>query len=59
VIATRFDGPGRRADGGSQGYRRRTATPSSQRPAEGRNVPSRDLRPRELGIEAPEFEPSR
>jgi cell division protein FtsZ len=59
VIATRFDGPGRRADGGSRGYSRRTATPSSQRPANRRNASSPGVRPRELGIEAPEFEPSR
>jgi cell division protein FtsZ len=59
VIATRFDGPGRRADGGSRGSQRRTTAPSSQRPAERSSAPSQDLRPGELGIEAPEFDLSR
>jgi cell division protein FtsZ len=61
VIATRFDSRGRRADG-SRGELRRA--PRTQRPRPD-TKPERqvgtpgDLRPRDLGIEAPEFEPSR
>jgi cell division protein FtsZ len=62
VIATRFDGRGRRSDGSSQGITRRTTRPSTQRPA-GRKelpeLPKPDVGPSDLGIEAPEFEPSR
>ena len=59
VIATRFDAHGRRADGTTTGQHRTVARPSSRRPAEGRaGVPGYDARPRDLGIEAPEFLPS-
>jgi hypothetical protein len=71
VIATRFDSRGRRADGsrnelrradGSRGELRRA--PRAQRPRP-ESKPERqvgtpgDVRPRDLDIEAPEFEPSR
>jgi cell division protein FtsZ len=59
VIATRFDGRGRRADGGSQGTSRRSVAPSSQRAADDTKLPSPDVRPNDLGIEAPEFDLSR
>jgi cell division protein FtsZ len=59
VIATRFDGRGRRADGGSQGTSRRSVAPSSQRSADDTKLPSPDVRPNDLGIEAPEFDLSR
>ena len=62
VIATRFDGRGRRADGGG-GERRRTpgtATTSTRRPADRRagTAKSFDSRPRDLNVEVPEFLPS-
>lgn len=61
VIATRFDGRGRRADGTSVGYRRRTARPSAQRPSGELEAPIKPgkPRPRDLGIDVPEFLPNR
>jgi cell division protein FtsZ len=59
VIATRFDGRGRRADGGSAGLTRRSAAPSNQRSSESSRLPRPEARPTELGIEAPEFDLSR
>jgi cell division protein FtsZ len=58
VIATRFDAHGRRADGTTTGQHRTVARPSSRRPAERAGVPGYGARPRDLGIEAPEFLPS-
>jgi cell division protein FtsZ len=62
VIATRFDGRGRRADGSSRGTRRRAegtrAAPPSRRQRQV-DLPGGETRPRDLGVEAPEFEPSR
>ena len=62
VIATRFDSRGRRADGSSP----RGAAPPGEaprdaartRPAPARQARQGETRPRDLGIEAPEFEPS-
>jgi cell division protein FtsZ len=65
VVATRFDGRGRRADGSSRSSRselRRPAQSRTTRPERRERqivTPGGDLRPRDLGIEAPEFEPSR
>ena len=63
VIATRFDGHGRRADAS---IRRHRGPRERERPAERRAIPrerpvatSGEVRPRDLGIEAPEYEPSR
>jgi cell division protein FtsZ len=61
VIATRFDSRGRRADGSSRGELRQPrsrASRSSSRPEREVGSPG-ETRPRDLGIEAPEFEPSR
>jgi cell division protein FtsZ len=61
VIATRFDSRGRRADGSARGeLRRPRSKPSraSSRPEREVSTPG-ETRPRDLGIEAPEFEPSR
>ncbi|HSJ17561.1 MAG TPA: cell division protein FtsZ [Solirubrobacterales bacterium] len=61
VIATRFDSRGRRADGSSRReLRQARAKPSrsSSRPEREVSTPG-EARPRDLGIEAPEFEPSR
>jgi cell division protein FtsZ len=62
VIATRFDRRGRRADSGSRGEprrptrsRRESGSAQRQRPIP---APGGEIRPRDLGIEAPEFEPS-
>ena len=62
VIATRFDRRGRRADSGSRGEPRRptrsqreSGSAQRQRPIP---APGGEIRPRDLGIEAPEFEPS-
>jgi cell division protein FtsZ len=58
VIATRFDGRGRRADGGSRGSERAGASGRElpgDRPRRGRG----EVRPGDLGIEAPEFDVSR
>ncbi len=59
VIATRFDSRGRRADGTTTGEHRTVARPSARRSSNGHlSVPSSyDARPRELGIDAPEFVP--
>jgi cell division protein FtsZ len=61
VIATRFDGHGRRLDGTSQGFRRDVVRPSARKsrdrePGAGSRNP--DGRPRDLGIDVPEFIPS-
>ncbi len=58
VIATRFDGRGRRADGGGHEVRRRTTRPAPDR-AHRKELPKPDARPSDLALEAPEFEPSR
>jgi cell division protein FtsZ len=62
VIATRFDGRGRRADGSSTGIQRSTARPSARRAAEessaARRVPGYEATPRDLGIDVPEFIPN-
>jgi cell division protein FtsZ len=61
VIAANFDSRGRRADGSSRGELRRPAKPPATRPERGQRLPGRPVkedRPRDLGIEAPEFEPS-
>jgi cell division protein FtsZ len=61
VIATRFDSRGRRADG-SRGELRRAPRAQKPRPE---SKPERqvgtpgEMRPRDLDVEAPEFEPSR
>jgi cell division protein FtsZ len=62
VIATRFDRRGRRADSGSRQEARRptrsqreSGSLKRQRPIP---APGDEIRPRDLGIEAPEFEPS-
>jgi cell division protein FtsZ len=62
VIATRFDGRGRRADGNG-GERRRTtgtAAASTRRPADRRvgTAKSFESRPRDLNVEVPEFLPN-
>ena len=62
VIATRFDGRGRRADGTSRDTPRRvegSRTTSRSRRERQVDLPGGETRPRDLGIEAPEFEPSR
>jgi hypothetical protein len=63
VIATRFDGRARRADG-SAGVELRaagTTTTSVRRPADRRpgSAPSFESRPRDMSIEVPEFVPGR
>jgi cell division protein FtsZ len=61
VIAANFDSRGRRADGSSRGELRRPAKLPATRPERGQRLPGRPVkedRPRDLGIEAPEFEPS-
>jgi len=60
VIATRFDSRGRRADSARGELRRARSKPSrsSSRPEREASTPG-ETRPRDLGIEAPEFEPSR
>jgi cell division protein FtsZ len=62
VIATRFDGRGRRADGNG-GERRRatgTTTAATRRPADRRvgTAKSFESRPRDLNVEVPEFLPN-
>jgi len=62
VIATRFDSRGRRADGSARGeLRRPAASPdrSERREPQLPGRPGKEDRPRDLGIEAPEFEPSK
>src|SRR6266516_1934096 len=62
VIATRYDGRGRRADGSARAERRAagTTTTSTRRPADRRvgTAKSFDSRPRDLNVEVPEFLPS-
>ena len=62
VIATRFDARGRRADGSSTGINRSTARPSARRSSEERSgaggVPGYEAKPRDLGIDVPEFIPN-
>jgi cell division protein FtsZ len=61
VIATRFDGRGRRADGSGSGQRRAigTASTSARRPADRRagTAKSFDTRPRDLEFDVPEYSP--
>jgi cell division protein FtsZ len=63
VIATRFDGRGRRADGSARAELRAagTATAAVRRPADRRagTAPSFESRPRDMSIEVPEFVPGR
>jgi cell division protein FtsZ len=63
VIATRFDGRGRRADGSTTGERRAigTASTATRRPEDRRpgTAPSFESRPRDLEFEVPEFVPGR
>jgi cell division protein FtsZ len=63
VIATRFDARGRRADSVTgRGRNDREIGPPPKRPVRRRGReggPAGEPRPRDLGIEAPEFEPSR
>ena len=62
VIATRFDGRGRRADGSSTEKRATgTAAASVRRPADRRagTAKSFESRPRDLSVDAPEFVPGR
>jgi cell division protein FtsZ len=61
VIATRFDARGRRADGSSQGLQREVVRPSGRKSRErkpGSGSDSFESRPRDLGIDVPEFIPS-
>jgi cell division protein FtsZ len=61
VIATRFDGRGRRADGSARSELRATGrtTTAVRRPADRRpgSAPSFQSRPRDLSIDVPEFVP--
>jgi cell division protein FtsZ len=63
VIATRFDGRGRRADGSAQPERRVAGTTAAavRRPPDRRagTAPSFESRPRDLSIDVPEFVPGR
>src|SRR6476659_207716 len=63
VIATRFDGRGRRADGSARAELRAagTTTTAVRRPADRRagTAPSFESRPRDLSIDVPEFVPGR
>jgi cell division protein FtsZ len=63
VIATRFDGRGRRADGSTTGERRQigTASTSARRPPDRRpgTAPNFESRPRDLEFDVPEFVPGR
>jgi cell division protein FtsZ len=63
VIATRFDGRGRRADGSTTGERRAigTASTAGRRPADRRpgTAKSFESRPRDLELDVPEFVPGR
>jgi hypothetical protein len=62
VIATRFDGRGRRADGNGGSVRRvpGTTQASIRRPADRRagTAKSFESRPRDLNVEVPEFLPN-
>jgi cell division protein FtsZ len=61
VIATRFDGRGRRADGSARADLRAAGTTATavRRPADRRagSAPSFESRPRDMSIEVPEFVP--
>jgi cell division protein FtsZ len=61
VIATRFDGRGRRADGSARAELRAAGTTATsvRRPADRRagSAPSFESRPRDMSIEVPEFVP--
>ena len=61
VIATRFDGRGRRADGSARAELRAAGTTATavRRPADRRagSAPSFESRPRDMAIEVPEFVP--
>jgi cell division protein FtsZ len=63
VIATRFDGRGRRSDGSTTGERRAigTASTAARRPADRRpgTAKSFEPRPRDLDFDVPEFVPGR
>jgi cell division protein FtsZ len=60
VIATRFDGRGRRADRSASGSSRGTGRPRpSLESKRDRPASPDEVRPRDLDIDAPEFEPSR
>src|SRR6266540_1743417 len=63
VIATRFDGRGRRADGSARAELRAagTTTAAVRRPPDRRagTAPSFESRPRDLSIDVPEFVPGR
>jgi len=63
VIATRFDGRGRRADGSARAELRAagTTTTAVRRPADRRagSAPSFESRPRDMAIDVPEFVPGR
>jgi cell division protein FtsZ len=63
VIATRFDGRGRRADGSARAELRAagTTTTAVRRPADRRagSAPNFESRPRDMSIEVPEFVPGR
>ena len=60
VIATRFDGRGRRADRSASGSSRGTGRPRPGLDSKRDRPASPDeVRPRDLDIDAPEFEPSR
>ncbi len=63
VIATRFDGRGRRADGSASTERRAagTTTAAVRRPPDRRagTAPNFESRPRDLSIDVPEFVPGR
>ena len=63
VIATRFDGRGRRSDGGGGSERREigTAATANRRPAERRagTAKSYESRPRDFELDVPEYVPGR
>ncbi len=63
VIATRFDGRARRADGSTTGERRAigTSTTSNRRPADRRAGTAKtfESRPRDLELDVPEYVPGR
>jgi cell division protein FtsZ len=60
VIATRFDGRGRRADRSAAGSSRGTGRPRPSLESKRDRAASPDeVRPRDLDVDAPEFEPSR
>ncbi len=59
VIATRFDGDGRRADGSGARRAIGTSSSSSRRPAERRTTAKAESRPRDLELDVPEYVPGR